>query len=109
MPFQNPLLWRGQGEATSELKGSNNPFFTKRHPLTTHHSLLTTHKLQRHRVYAMPYIFWREVFAFKNMSQMSAAIGAYDLDTPAIRVGHPLYCARYFIIKTWPAAMRFEL
>jgi len=57
----------------------------------------------------MPYIFWCEVFAFKNMTQMAAAMGANDLHPPAVGIRNTLHCAWYFIVKTGPAAMRFEL
>lgn len=56
----------------------------------------------------MPGVFFRKLFAGKNMSKMSAAIGAYDFRTATVCIGYPLYGVPDFIVKAWPSTVRLK-
>ena len=65
-------------------------------------------KGQREGIDAMPRVFRRKMFAFKNMSQMAAARGADDFDARAVGIGTTFHRARNFVVKAGPAAARVE-
>ena len=66
-------------------------------------------KLQRDRIHTMPGILRRHVFAFKDVAQVGAAVGAEDFDTAAVGICLTANCAGDLIVKAWPAAEGFEL
>jgi hypothetical protein len=52
----------------------------------------------------MPGVFFGESFANKNMTQVTAAIGANNFRSMAIGIRYSFHCPWNFIIETWPAA-----
>ena len=56
----------------------------------------------------MTNIFFGESFALKDVSQVTATIHAQDFYSMAVGVGFPFHRSFDFIIKTWPATIRFE-
>jgi hypothetical protein len=59
----------------------------------------------RDRVDTVPCVFRREALAFKDMPQMTAAVGAHNLDPAAVGIQVALDCPFNLIIKAWPAAV----
>jgi hypothetical protein len=53
----------------------------------------------------VPYVLGGKIFAFKNVAQVCAAVVANYFNTPAISIRHPLHCAGYLVVKTWPATV----
>jgi len=56
----------------------------------------------------MSCVFFCEVLAHKDMSQVSSAISALDFRSYPVRVWNSFYCTRDFVIKAWPATVSFE-
>lgn len=65
-------------------------------------------KTHRQTIHAVPGIFGCEPFAFKYVSQVSAASVAQNFYATAIGVRHLFDCTGDFVVKTRPAAARIE-
>lgn len=50
-----------------------------------------------------------KTFPGENMSEMSAAPGAFYLGTDTVGIGCSFHCAVYLVVESWPPAMPVEL
>jgi len=57
----------------------------------------------------MPGVLRSEVFTYKDVPEVSAAVDTLDLRADAIWIGETFYCAGYFLIKAWPATVCLKL
>jgi len=57
----------------------------------------------------VPCVLLCEVLAHKDMAEVSAAVSTLDLGSHAVGVRQPPNRARDFLLKAWPAAVRFKL
>src|SRR6185436_637171 len=66
-------------------------------------------ELHRQRVHAMARVLRREPLAQENVAQVTATVGALDLDTHAVGVRQALHSARHLVVEGRPAAAGVEL
>src|SRR5437867_1470859 len=57
----------------------------------------------------MARLLGRKAFVQKDMTEMRAAIGAFDFNAHAVRVRQALYGAGHFVIEGRPTAMSVKL
>ena len=57
----------------------------------------------------MPRVLLGQAFAQEDVAEMTAAIGAFDLDSAAIGIGQARHGAFDLLIERRPAAVRVEL
>lgn len=67
------------------------------------------YEIHGHRIDAVASVFFCEVLACEDVSEVGFAVCALDFSSPAIRVRQTFYRARNFIIKAWPPAISFKL
>lgn len=71
--------------------------------------LFVWNKIHRHRINTVPCIFFGEVLASEDVSEVGAAVGALDFRSPSIRVRKPFNCAWNLVVEAWPSAVCFKL
>lgn len=57
----------------------------------------------------MARVLIRKTFAFEDVAQVTATVGADDLRATSVRIRNALHASREFVIETGPAAARLKL